>query len=67
VIIGAKTMSQLKDNLGSVDVKLEADDLQQLDEISRLAPEYPGWMFATQGSDRRPGQVRDWSRFAAAK
>ena len=67
VIIGAKTMSQLKDNLASVDVKLEAEDLQQLDEVSRLAPEYPGWMFATQGSDRRPGQVRDWSRFAAAK
>ena len=67
VIIGAKTMSQLKDNLGSVDVKLEADDLQQLDEVSRMAPEYPGWMFATQGSDRRPGQVRDWSRFATAK
>ena len=67
VIIGAKTMAQLKDNLGAVDLKLESEDLQQLDEVSRLAPEYPGWMFNTQGSDRRPGQVRDWSRFAAAK
>jgi aryl-alcohol dehydrogenase-like predicted oxidoreductase len=66
VIIGAKKESQLKDNLGSVDVKLDAEDLKQLDEISRLTPEYPGWMFNNQGSDRRPGQVRDWSRFVAA-
>ena len=64
VIIGAKKESQLKDNLGAVDLKLEADDLQQLDEVSRLAPEYPGWMFAAQGSDRKPGEVRDWSKYA---
>ena len=66
VIIGAKKIGQLKDNLAAVELKLEAEDLQQLDEVSRLTPEYPGWMFGTQGSDRRPGQVRDWSRFAAA-
>jgi len=66
VIIGARNAAQLKDNLGSVDVKLEADDLKQIDEVSKLTPEYPGWMFGTQGSDRRPGQVRDWSRFVNA-
>jgi aryl-alcohol dehydrogenase-like predicted oxidoreductase len=67
VIIGAKNANQLKDNLGAVDVQLDAEDLQQLDLVSRLAPEYPGWMLTTQGSDRRPGQVRDWSRFVAVK
>jgi len=67
VIIGAKKESQLKDNLAAVDVKLEAADLEKLDKISALAPEYPGWMFVMQGSDRRPGQVRDWSRLAPAK
>ncbi len=67
VIIGAKSVVQLKDNLGSVDLKLDAEDLKQLDEVSRLTPEYPGWMLASQGSDRRPGQVRDWSRFAVSK
>jgi len=67
VIIGAKKESQLRDNLGAVDLKLHADDLKELGEVSRLSPEYPGWMFAMQGSDRRPGEVRDWSRFAAAK
>lgn len=67
VIIGAKKAGQLKDNLASVDVKLEAGDLEKLDKVSALAPEYPGWMFGVQGSDRRPGQVRDWSRFTPAK
>jgi len=67
VIIGARNAAQLKDNLASVDIQLDAEDLKQIDEVSKLAPEYPGWMFALQGSDRRPGQVRDWSRFAAAK
>jgi len=67
VIIGAKKESQLKDNLASVDVKLSAEDLEKLDKASALAPEYPGWMFGVQSADRRPGQVRDWARFAAAK
>jgi aryl-alcohol dehydrogenase-like predicted oxidoreductase len=67
VIIGAKKTTQLKDNLGAVDVKLSAEDLKQLDEVSKLRPEYPGWMFGVQGADRRPGEVRDWSRYAAAK
>ena len=67
VIIGAKKESQLKDNLGAVDMKLDGEDLKELDEVSKLTPEYPGWMFGVQGADRRPGQVRDWSRFAAAK
>ena len=64
VIIGAKTAAQLKDNLGSVDVKLDADELKKLDEVSKLAPEYPGWMQALP-SERRPGERRDWSRVAA--
>jgi aryl-alcohol dehydrogenase-like predicted oxidoreductase len=67
VIIGAKKTSQLKDNLGAVDLKLDHEDLKELDEVSRLTPEYPGWMFHMQGSDRRPGAVRDWTRFATAK
>ncbi len=66
VIIGARNAAQLKDNLGAVDVKLDAEELKQIDEVSKLTPEYPNWMFGTQGSDRKPGQVRDWSRFMAA-
>jgi len=66
VIIGAKKEAQLKDNLASIDVKLESADLEKLDKVSQLAPEYPGWMFGMQGSDRRPGQVRDWSKYTPA-
>ncbi|CCM74563.1 aldo/keto reductase [Rhizobium mesoamericanum] len=54
VIIGAKRVEQLDQNLAAVNLKLEADDLQKLDEVSELAPEYPGWMLARQGSGRRP-------------
>jgi aryl-alcohol dehydrogenase-like predicted oxidoreductase len=60
VIIGARNGEQLKDNLGSVDVKLDEADLKALDEVSQLTPEYPGWMF--NADDRKPGQVRDWSK-----
>jgi aryl-alcohol dehydrogenase-like predicted oxidoreductase len=61
VIIGAKKQTQLRDNLESVDVKLDDADLKEIDAVSRLTPEYPGWMML--GDDRRPGQVRDWSKF----
>lgn len=63
VIIGARNAQQLKDNLGSSDIQLEETDMKQLDEISALTPEYPGWMIG--GDDRRPGQVRDWSKLMA--
>ncbi|HTI31466.1 MAG TPA: aldo/keto reductase [Sphingomonas sp.] len=52
VIIGAKRDDQLRDNLAATEVKLSADDLQALDEASKLASEYPGWMFGMQGGYR---------------
>ena len=52
VIIGANKPEQLADNLSSVDVKLEAEELNQLNEVSKLSPEYPGWMIKRQGSGR---------------
>lgn len=52
VIIGAKRMEQLKDNLAAVDLKLSADEMKTLDEVSVLPPEYPGWMVPFQTSDR---------------
>ena len=57
VIIGAKKMSQLDDNLKSVDVVLSADDKKALDDVSALTVEYPAWMDAL-GSDRLPGERR---------
>lgn len=63
VIIGAKTEAQLKDNLGAVDVVLDAEDLAAIDAISAPTLTYPGWMVGLQ-SDRAPGSVRDWSTVA---
>jgi len=57
VIIGARKPSQLEDNLKAVDVLLTDEDQRALDEVSKLAPEYPAWM-DTLGSDRRPGEQR---------
>ena len=57
VIIGAKKLSQLDDNLKAIDVKLTEDDLKALDEASKIAPEYPAWMDVL-GTDRRPGERR---------
>jgi aryl-alcohol dehydrogenase-like predicted oxidoreductase len=53
VIIGANKPEQLADNLESVNVKLSANELEKLDEVSKLTPEYPGWMIETQGADRK--------------
>jgi aryl-alcohol dehydrogenase-like predicted oxidoreductase len=57
VIIGARKLAQLDDNLKSVDLTLTADDLAALDEVSKLTPEYPAWM-DNLGTDRRPGERR---------
>jgi aryl-alcohol dehydrogenase-like predicted oxidoreductase len=54
VIIGAKRMEQLEDNLKSVNITFTPDELQKLDEISKLPAEYPGWMMERQGGDRKP-------------
>jgi aryl-alcohol dehydrogenase-like predicted oxidoreductase len=58
VIIGAKRMGQLEDNLGSVDVALTDDEVAGLDEVSKIPLAYPAWMGAL-GDDRRPGESRD--------
>ncbi len=52
-IIGAKTLEQLNDNIASTNIKLTADDLKKLDDISALKKEYPGWMVERQNSDRQ--------------
>ena len=57
VIIGAKKIAQLDDNLKAVDVALTADEMKALDEVSKLTVEYPAWMDSL-GSDRRPGERR---------
>jgi aryl-alcohol dehydrogenase-like predicted oxidoreductase len=59
VIIGAKTLPQLNDNLAATRLQLTADDLKALDEVSQLPPEYPGWMLAFQGQYRAKPPVKE--------
>jgi aryl-alcohol dehydrogenase-like predicted oxidoreductase len=52
VIIGARRADQLQDNLAAVDLKLNPEELQQIDQVSQLPLEYPGWMLSFQGANR---------------
>ncbi len=54
VIIGAKTMEQLDDNLDAAKLTLTTEEMKRLDEVSALPAEYPGWMLARQGAERVP-------------
>jgi aryl-alcohol dehydrogenase-like predicted oxidoreductase len=52
VIIGAKTVEQLDDNLAASEIALSDEEMARLDAVSALPPEYPGWMIARQGANR---------------
>jgi aryl-alcohol dehydrogenase-like predicted oxidoreductase len=54
VIVGAKTLEQLKDNLAAAELQLSEAERTTLEEVSRLPREYPGWMFERQTADRLP-------------
>ncbi len=55
VIIGARTREQLEDNLASSDLRLAPEHVEQLDAVSVLPSEYPGWMVLRQNQERRSG------------
>jgi aryl-alcohol dehydrogenase-like predicted oxidoreductase len=61
VIIGARKESQLIDNLGAANLKLNEEDLAEIDTVSRPTAIYPNWMFGFQQADRLPGATRDFS------
>lgn len=52
VIIGAKRAEQLEDNLAATAITLTAGELAELDRVSALPSEYPGWMLHRQGEGR---------------
>ncbi|HEY1499996.1 MAG TPA: aldo/keto reductase [Acidobacteriaceae bacterium] len=52
VIIGAKRVDQLRQNLAAVNLELTQAEIKQLDEISALPQEYPGWMVPFQNINR---------------
>ncbi|PZQ47260.1 MAG: aldo/keto reductase [Rhodovulum sulfidophilum] len=44
VIIGAKRVEQLRENVRATEVVLDDEDVARLDDVSRLPIEYPGWL-----------------------
>ena len=52
VLLGARTMEQLEQNLGALDVNLTAGQLENLDRITKPRVQYPNWMIERQSSGR---------------
>jgi aryl-alcohol dehydrogenase-like predicted oxidoreductase len=52
VIVGAKRVDQLQDNIQAARIRFSDDELAALDDVSRLPAEYPGWMLERQGEYR---------------
>jgi len=44
VIVGAKRIAQLDENVGATEVQLSAGEIARLNEVSEIAKEYPAWM-----------------------
>ncbi|QJQ95121.1 MULTISPECIES: aldo/keto reductase [Halomonadaceae] len=62
VIIGAKRTDQLDDNIAAINITLSGDELAELDRVSALPAEYPGWMFERQGEYRRQQLAESFRR-----
>ena len=52
VIIGARTMNHLVENIRAADLVLTADEIAKLDEVSKTQLPYPQWMLAWTSRDR---------------
>jgi aryl-alcohol dehydrogenase-like predicted oxidoreductase len=58
VIIGARTLAQLDDNLAAAELELTADEMARLDAVSQPTQEYPAWALHHQGLGRIPGPFK---------
>ena len=52
IIVGARKLEQLQDNIKATKLVLDGDDLAALGTVSSLPIEYPSWMLALQGQYR---------------
>lgn len=57
IVIGARTVEQLKDNLAATEFSLDADQIRRLDAASATRPAYPYWHQRRTSSDRNPPPV----------
>jgi aryl-alcohol dehydrogenase-like predicted oxidoreductase len=56
VIVAARTIAHLEDNIAAVDLKLTLEDIAELDRVSDPGTPYPKWMVLqlNEGEDPRP-------------
>ncbi len=54
IILGARNIEQLRENILALDVKLTKEQMERLDKISSLRSMYPNWMIERQNQDRYP-------------
>ena len=54
VIVGAKSIEQLDDNIAATSIALSPSELDALDKASALRSEYPQWMLDRQRAGRVP-------------
>jgi aryl-alcohol dehydrogenase-like predicted oxidoreductase len=59
IIIGARRIEQLRDNLAASKLVLSEAEIKTLDDVSTLAQEYPAWMLAFQGKYRAVPPVKE--------
>ena len=52
VIIGAKNLEQLDDNLASAELALSDRELDALHSVTEPPAQYPGWMVSRQNQGR---------------
>ncbi len=52
IIIGARKLEQLRDNIKATQLALDSEDLAALNAVSALAVEYPTWILELQGQYR---------------
>jgi aryl-alcohol dehydrogenase-like predicted oxidoreductase len=53
VLVGAKRIEQLEDNLQAVNVSLTDEEQAAIAEVSKLPAEYPAWMIELWSHSRR--------------
>jgi aryl-alcohol dehydrogenase-like predicted oxidoreductase len=61
VLVGAKRMDQLEDNLEAANIAFTEDELAAITQVSKLPAEYPGWM-VDMWSQTRTGQLANSKR-----
>lgn len=53
IILGARNLVQLDDNLNSAELALSDQDLEEIEAVSALTPEYPAWHHAAAAKQQK--------------